>query len=123
MVGMQEAMRIHLAAGATEVRPPLASAPTYRPARDGSFNEFLRGVEQAGLRRNAVPLFSAHQLSSARVASSPRLGAVDPHGQTWELKRLFVVDGSALPTATGVNPLLTIMGVSHFLSQRIAAHL
>ena len=121
MVGMQEAMRIHLAAGAVEVRAPLANAPTFRPAEGGSFNEFLRGVEQTGLRPNAFPAFSAHQMSSARIAGSPKLGAVNPHGETWELKRLFVLDGSALPTSSGVNPMLTILGVSHFLSQRIAA--
>jgi choline dehydrogenase-like flavoprotein len=123
MVGMQEAMRIHLAAGANEVRAPLANAPTFRPATDGSFNEFLRGVEQAGLRPNAFPLFSAHQMSSSRIGGSPKLGAVDPHGESWELKRLFVVDGSALPTSSGVNPMLTIQAVSHYLSQRIAVQL
>jgi len=121
MVGMQEAMRIHLAAGADEVRAPLANAPTFRPEQGGSFNEFLRGVEQTGLRRNGFPLFSAHQMSSSRIAMSPKLGALNPHGESWELKRLFVVDGSVLPTSSGVNPLLTILGVSHFLSQRIAA--
>lgn len=121
MVGMQEAMRIHLAAGAEEVRAPLANAPTFRPEQGGSFNEFLRGVEQTGLSRAGFPLFSAHQMSSARIAGSPRQGAVNPHGETWELKRLFVVDGSALPTSSGVNPMLTILAVSHFLSQRIAA--
>ncbi len=68
-------------------------------------------------------MFSAHQMSSARVAMRPGLGALDPHGQSWELKNLFVVDGSALPTCTGVNPLLTILAVSHYLSQRIAARL
>ncbi|MDP2313845.1 MAG: GMC family oxidoreductase N-terminal domain-containing protein [Pseudomonadota bacterium] len=121
MVGMQEAMRVHLAAGALEVRAPLANAPTYRPEQGGSFNEFLRGVEQAGLRPNGFPLFSAHQMSSSRIAGSPKLGAVNPHGESWELKHLFVLDGSALPTSSGVNPMLTILGVSHFLSQRIAA--
>jgi choline dehydrogenase-like flavoprotein len=121
MVGMLEAMRIHLAAGAEEVRAPLANAPTFRPGQGGSFNEFLRDVERAGLQRPTYPLFSAHQMSSARIAMSPKLGAVNPHGESWELKRLFVVDGSALPTSSGVNPLLTIMAVSHFLSQRIAA--
>ncbi|MCU0655105.1 MAG: GMC family oxidoreductase N-terminal domain-containing protein [Polyangiaceae bacterium] len=123
MVGMQEAMRIHLAAGAEEVRPPLASAPSFRPERGGSFNDFLREVERAGLHRNGFPAFSAHQMSSARVSGSPRLGAITPHGESWDLKRLFVVDGSTFPTCSGVNPMLTILGVSHFLSQRIAAQL
>lgn len=121
MVGMQEAMRVHLAAGVEEVRPPLAHAPTFRPAEGGSFNEFLRNVERAGVRPNALPLFSAHQMSSARIGPSPREGAVNPHGESWEMKRLFVVDASTFPTASGVNPLLTVHAVSHFLSQRIAA--
>ena len=121
LVGMQEAMRVHLAAGAVEVRAPLAHAPTFRPEERGSFHDFLRDLEHAGVRPNALPLFSAHQLSSARIGGDPRRGAITPHGESWELQRLFVVDGSALPSASGVNPLLTIMAVSHFLSQRIAA--
>lgn len=122
MTGMQEALRIHLAAGAVEVRAPLANAPSFK-AGSGSFNEFLRGVEKSGLRPNEVPLFSAHQMSSARIGMSPKQGALNAHGESWELKRLFVVDGSVLPTSSGVNPLLTILGVSHFLAQRIVAQL
>jgi long-chain-alcohol oxidase len=122
-VGMLEALRIHLAAGAEEVRPPLASGPSFRPDRDGSLNAFLQGVERAGLHRHAFPLFSAHQMSSARIGASPKLGAVNPHGESWDVKRLFVVDGSTMPTSSGVNPMLTILGLAHFLSQRIAAQL
>jgi choline dehydrogenase-like flavoprotein len=120
---MQAAMRIHLAAGAEEVRAPLANAPVFRPDRGGSFHDFLRDAERIGLQRHAFPLFSAHQMSSARVARSPGLGAVNPHGESWDLKRLFVVDGSTLPTSSGVNPMLTILAISHFLSQRIVAQL
>ena len=47
---------------------------------------------------------------------------VDP-GETFEVRNLFVADGSALPTATGVNPMLTIMGVSYMVAQQIKAKL
>ncbi len=58
-------------------------------------------------------------MSSARIAGSPRHGALDPSGAAWEVKNLYVVDGSALPTASGVNPMVTIMATAHYLAQGI----
>jgi len=48
---------------------------------------------------------------------------VKPNGETYEVKNLFVADGSALPTATGVNPMISIMGLSHYLAQQIKGQL
>jgi choline dehydrogenase-like flavoprotein len=46
---------------------------------------------------------------------------VDADGQRHGIAGLYVVDGSVLPTAPGVNPQETIMAVSTVLSERIAA--
>ena len=61
-------------------------------------------------------LFSAHQMSSARIGGDARSGAVRPDGETWDVENVFVVDGSVFPTATGVNPMLSILGTAHYLS-------
>jgi choline dehydrogenase-like flavoprotein len=39
------------------------------------------------------------------------------------VRKLFVVDASAFPTASGVNPMLTICGIAHRAAGRIADRL
>jgi choline dehydrogenase-like flavoprotein len=120
MRGILEALKIHHAAGARELFAPHAELISYKnEGNDSQFVRFLRRVEDAGLEPNAFPLFSAHQMSSARMAASPRQGALKPTGETWEVKNLFVADGSAMPTATGVNPMMSIMATAHYISQHI----
>ncbi len=121
--GLLEALKIHQASGAKEIYSPHNALVRF--VNDGSqdFGAFLADVESRGLKPNDFPLFSAHQMSSCRIGGSPSQGAVDPQGQTYEVKNLFVADGSALPTATGVNPMVSIMSLAHYLSQYIKAKL
>ncbi len=118
--GILEAAKIHFAAGAKEIYAPHAAMYTYvNDGNESNFVRWLRQVENAGLEPNAFPLFSAHQMSTARMAGSPRQGVCKPTGETWEVKNLFVADGSSMPTATGVNPMMSIMGTAHYISRHI----
>ena len=118
--GVLEMLKIHYAAGAEEVFAPHNDILSFkRTGNDGDFVRFLRQVEDRGLQPNAFPLFSAHQMSSCRMAGSPRQGALKPSGETYEVKNLFVADGSAMPTATGVNPMMSIMATAHHIAQHI----
>jgi choline dehydrogenase-like flavoprotein len=124
MRGILEALRVHHAAGASEIHAPHAKLLRYEnKGNDSEFLRFLRQVEDEGLAPNAFPLFSAHQMSSARMAGSPELGACKPSGETWEVKNLFVADGSSMPTATGVNPMMSIMATAHYIAQEVKAAL
>lgn len=121
LFGMKEALKIHVAAGAKEVSTTHSTRPAYRPGKDGNLENFLRKIEQRGLKPNDFGLFSAHQMCTARLAADAGRGVVDPTGQTFEVKNLYVADGSVLPNAPGVNPMLTIMAVAHHIAQQIKA--
>ncbi len=121
--GLIAAIKIHAAAGALAIYSPQQCLPGYIPDQNGDLNSYLRRVRNVGLERNAFALFSAHQMSTCRIAGSSALGAVNPAGEMFEVKNLFVADGSVLPTAVGVNPMLTIMGTAHYLAQQIKCRL
>jgi choline dehydrogenase-like flavoprotein len=51
---------------------------------------------------------ATHNMCTARMSADPRDGVTNAHGQSHEIKNLFISDGSALPTAGAANPTLTI---------------
>ena len=123
-IGMLAALRIHKESGANEVYSPHNEQLMYRNnGSNGNFERYLQNVEAKKFHGNGYALFSAHQMSSCRIAGSPKLGAVKPDGETYEVENLFVADGSVLPTATGVNPMISIMGTAHYLAQQIKSKL
>lgn len=58
-------------------------------------------------------IFTAHQMGGCAMSGRREDGVVDAQHRCWEVPNLFVVDGSALPTALGVNPSETIYGLAH----------
>ncbi|MBA3264031.1 MAG: hypothetical protein H0T69_16495 [Thermoleophilaceae bacterium] len=46
-------------------------------------------------------------------ASGPTDSVCDPTGQVWDTPGLYVFDGSAFPTASKVNPMVTIEALAH----------
>ena len=62
-------------------------------------------------------------MGSARMGGSPAISAVNATGETWEVPNLVVADGSAFPTASGVNPMITIEAIAHLNARRLAARL
>ena len=66
---------------------------------------------------------SAAVRPSSASSTDPASSAVNPDHETHEVKRLYVADSSVFPTASGVNPMLSIMGLAHRAAGRIAARL
>jgi long-chain-alcohol oxidase len=57
------------------------------------------------------------------MGDSPKSSACNPNGETWEVSGLYVMDGSSFPTASGVNPMISIEAIAHMGSLRLASHL
>jgi cholesterol oxidase len=71
-------------------------------------------------------LLTVHPLGGCVIADDATQGAANHKGQVFSgragadvYEGLYVTDGAALPTAVGINPLLTISG----LAERAAAHM
>ncbi len=118
-------LRIHKAAGALEVGSIHSGLPLFdlRNSSDAAFEAYLTQVQKAGVKPNHIGLFSAHQMGTARMAHTPKLGAVNPEGETWDVKNLYVMDGALFPTASGVNPMLSIMAMAHQSAKQLVQKL
>ncbi|EMG48163.1 Fatty alcohol oxidase [Candida maltosa Xu316] len=64
---------------------------------------------------------SAHQMSSCRMSGrGPRHGAVNTNGRLFECSNVYVADASVLPTASGANPMITIMAIARHIAVGLA---
>ena len=112
--GIDGAARVMTAAGASEVFTSHARMQRWDEG-------FPADAYRFGAARGS--LYSFHLMGSARMGGSPDLGSVNPAGESWEVRNLVVADGSAFPTASGVNPMITIEAIAHLNARRLAARL
>jgi choline dehydrogenase-like flavoprotein len=91
-----------------------------RERMDGAL-EFTREVLTAAGASSVrwTGLITTHVQGTCRMGSDPERSVVDADGQSWDVKRLYVGDGSLVPRTLSVNPSLTIMA----FASRLADHL
>jgi choline dehydrogenase-like flavoprotein len=111
--GFIGAARILEAAGARLIFSPHAKWCAYEPGRNGSLDSFTNAMDAAGWDSGRLALFSFHIMGSARLGGSPKTSATRADGETWEVRNLFVMDGSSFPSASGVNPMISIEAIAH----------
>jgi long-chain-alcohol oxidase len=121
--GVAAAGEVLAAAGAREVfsiqRRPLA----FRPGPPGAHRAWAEATRRAGFGSGRATLFSYHQMGSCRIGADPATSAVGPDHQAHEVEGLYVADASLFPTASGVNPMLSVMALAHRAAGHLAAHL
>lgn len=150
LVGVKRAIEIHMHAGASMIAtsqngvpvytcPPkpdtdtnhhemeslpgryeLDDVPPQGQAEHPSFQAFLHSVERVGFGPLRGAIGSAHQMGSCRMGAHPSSSACDPQGRVRGAHNLWVADGSVLPEAAGVNPMLTILGTSMGIARHMA---
>jgi choline dehydrogenase-like flavoprotein len=121
--GMSMCGEVLAAAGASEVFSLHPEVHSFRPGGDGAHGAWAEAVRRAGFRGGRVTLFSFHQMGSCRIGVDPGRSAVGPDHETHQVKNLYVADASLFPTASGVNPMVSVMGLAHRAGGRIAARL
>jgi len=121
--GIDGAAQLLEAAGARRIFSSHAKWVAYEPGQMGSRTQFLADADAAGYGAGQCSLNSFHIMGSARVGGSPTTSVCDPGGQTWEARDLYVLDGSSFPTASGVNPQISIQAIAHMNARALAARL
>ena len=111
---MQKAMKatadLLFAGGAKKVTPGIYGVP--KELNDPSET---RLIAEANLKPTAFNPIGNHPMGTCRMSEKPGQGVVNSHGETHDVKNLFLADASVFPNAPGVNPQVTIMALAaHF---------
>lgn len=86
---------------------------------DADFSAWLAKLRAHGFPSPGTSFFSAHQMGSCRMGTSPQNSVVDPRGRVWGTQNLYIADTSVFPSASGVNPMITCMGISRGIARGI----
>lgn len=126
--GMKETAKILVAAGAVGLSTLHSGgldviSDDADPLTKGELDRFLDQIDKQGIEPNRIMLYSAHLMGSCRMSNDESSGAVDPTGELYGVKNLFVGDASVFPTSLGANPMITIMSLakrtSHFIAGKL----
>jgi acyl-CoA reductase-like NAD-dependent aldehyde dehydrogenase/choline dehydrogenase-like flavoprotein len=117
--GLAELIRLHESAGADRIVSIGRSAPIWE--RGDDLDPFIDAVTTHSLAPREFGIFTAHQMGSCRMGSDPETSVANPLGELHDTPGVWIGDASAFPTASGVNPMVTIMALAHRTAGAIAA--
>lgn len=115
--GIDVLAQVFFAAGAKRVHTPIAGFDVLESEAD------LSKLRRANVRPWDLDLSAYHPLGTARMGTDAASSVVDANHEMHDVPGLFVVDGSAVPTALGVNPQVTIMALATRAAEKIAGKL
>lgn len=104
--GVRFTMRAFLEAGAHTVMNPFVGAPLVHSIAE------LEVLDFSSYDMNRAQSLSYHPLGTAGMGVDRKHAVVDPRGESFELKNLWVADGSVFPSSVGVNAQLPIMAMT-----------
>ena len=113
-LGLEKLAEVFFAAGAERIFLPAAGIEEHS-SMDSARHALAHRFDPWGLE-----LVGFHPLGTARMSTNRADGVVNPDLESWEVKGLYVMDGSVLPSALGVNPQLTIMALATRAAEQLA---
>jgi choline dehydrogenase-like flavoprotein len=117
-LSMDKLVRIHEAAGAHELLALAGGLPRWR--RGDDLEAYVRRLQRIPLRAGGHRLFSAHQMGTCRMGDDPATSVANPWGELHDTPGVWIGDGSAFPTPSGTNPMVSIMALAHRTAEAIA---
>lgn len=117
--GLVDLVKSYHLAGALEIM--VATSPTMHWARSSGvlIEDFIEDIVNIKNQKYRILLGSAHQMGTARMHPNPNEGVVDLNGKVHGLENVYITDSSVFPRCSGVNPMITIQAMSHFLASKI----
>lgn len=93
----------------------------WQVAKNGEILEAAGASRVIPVNMERITGNTSHELGTARMGDDPATSVVDRYCRTHDVPNLYVFDASFFPTATGINPALTIMAntwrcVDHMLA-------
>ncbi|MEA2493299.1 MAG: hypothetical protein QOJ29_1210 [Thermoleophilaceae bacterium] len=117
-VAIEKIIRLHEAAGADQIMSLAGRLPLWR--RGDNLERFIERAQRVPQRAGGQKLFSAHQMGTARMGTDPQTSVAGPFGELHDVKGVWIGDGSAFPTPSGVNPKVSIMALARRTAFAIA---
>jgi choline dehydrogenase-like flavoprotein len=105
--------RIYLAAGARRVMP--STFRFHEFTDQGQVDELDHYVDHSSY----LSIGTGHPQGGNALSGDKGKGVVDPNFRVHGFENLFVVDASVFPTATTVNPQLTVMALADYAAEGI----
>jgi len=121
--------RLARAAGAQRIVAVGTPGVWFDARSESNWDAYLARLGRFDMGANRAMAFSAHQMGSARAGADPAASATDPFGRVRRDTRgalvsgLYVADASLLPTALGVNPMVTVMALAARVARVVDADL
>jgi choline dehydrogenase-like flavoprotein len=116
--GLEVQTRLHHAAGAKAIYSLATGLPVWRYGDD--LDAFIARAQRVPQRAGGQRLFSAHQMGTCRMGPDPQTSVANPWGELHDTPGVWIGDGSAFPTSSGTNPMISIMALAHRTAEAIA---
>jgi choline dehydrogenase-like flavoprotein len=117
-LAVEELVRVHEAAGAAEIVAGSIKAPDW--TRGDDLEAFIGALNDLAIVPREYITFSAHQMGSCRMGRDPQTSVANPWGELHDTPGVWIGDASAFPSASGTNPMATIMALARRTAHAIA---